>query len=244
MSILAVDNIVAGYGETEILHGVSMRVEPGEAVTLFGPNGCGKSTLMKTIFGLLTPKQGRVMFEDTDITGMATDRLIRMGMSYVPQTGNIFPSLSIEENLEMGAFADGSDIRSRISEMYRMFPDLERSRRQRAGNLSGGQRQMLAFGRALMLRPRLLLLDEPSAGLSPIMAQLIFDRLRDIQGTGIAILIIEHNIRTALAMSDRGYALADGENQLDGSADGLLDNPEIGRLYLGGQVSGVREQGI
>ena len=179
-----------------------------------------KSTLMKTIFGLLTPKQGRVMFEDTDITGMATDRLIRMGMSYVPQTGNIFPSLSIEENLEMGAFADGSDIRSRISEMYRMFPDLERSRRQRAGNLSGGQRQMLAFGRALMLRPRLLLLDEPSAGLSPIMAQLIFDRLRDIQGTGIAILIIEHNIRTALAMSDRGYALADGENQLDGSATG------------------------
>ena len=244
MSILAVDNIVAGYGETEILHGVSMRVEPGEAVTLFGPNGCGKSTLMKTIFGLLTPKQGRVMFEDTDITGMATDKLIRMGMSYVPQTGNIFPSLSIEENLEMGAFADGSDMRSRISEMYRMFPDLERSRRQRAGNLSGGQRQMLAFGRALMLRPRLLLLDEPSAGLSPIMAQLIFDRLRDIQGTGIAILIIEHNIRTALAMSDRGYALADGENQLDGSAVGLLDNPEIGRLYLGGQVSGVREQGI
>ena len=204
MSILAVDNIVAGYGETEILHGVSMRVEPGEAVTLFGPNGCGKSTLMKTIFGLLTPKQGRVMFEDTDITGMETDRLIRMGMSYVPQTGNIFPSLSIEENLEMGAFADGSDMRSRISEMYRMFPDLERSRRQRAGNLSGGQRQMLAFGRALMLRPRLLLLDEPSAGLSPIMAQLIFDRLRDIQGTGIAILIIEHNIRTALAMSEQG----------------------------------------
>ena len=235
MSILAVDNIVAGYGETEILHGVSMHVEAGEAVTLFGPNGCGKSTLMKTIFGLLTPKQGRVVFEDTDITGMETDRLIRMGMSYVPQTGNIFPSLSIEENLEMGAFADDSDMRGRISEMYRMFPDLERSRRQRAGNLSGGQRQMLAFGRALMLRPRLLLLDEPSAGLSPIMAQLIFDRLRDIQGTGIAILIIEHNIRTALAMSDRGYVLADGENQLDGSAAGLLDNPEIGRLYLGGR---------
>ena len=234
MSILAVDNIVAGYGETEILHGVSMRVEPGEAVTLFGPNGCGKSTLMKTIFGLLTPKQGSIVFEDSDITGMPTDRLIRMGMSYVPQTGNIFPSLTIEENLEMGAFVDDTDVRSQVSEMYRIFPDLQRSRRQRAGSLSGGQRQMLAFARALMLRPRLLLLDEPSAGLSPLMAQLIFDRLRDIRSIGIAILIIEHNIRTALEMSDRGYVLADGQNQLDGSASGLLDNPDIGRLYLGG----------
>lgn len=234
MSILSVDSIVAGYGETEILHGVSIRVEPGEAVTIFGPNGCGKSTLMKTIFGLLTPKRGSVVFEDTDITGFPTDKLIRMGMSYVPQTGNIFPSLTIEENLEMGAFADDSEAQTRIAEMYRMFPDLERSRRQRAGSLSGGQRQMLAFGRALMLKPSLLLLDEPSAGLSPIMAQSIFDRLRDIRTTGVAILIIEHNIRTALAMSDRGYVLANGENQLDGSAPILLDNPEIGRLYLGG----------
>ena len=234
MSILSIDNVVAGYGETEILHGVSMHVEQGEAVTIFGPNGCGKSTLMKTIFGLLTPKQGSVFFEDTDITGMPTDRLIRMGMSYVPQTGNIFSSLTIEENLEMGAFVDNNNARARIDEMYTMFPDLRRSRRQRAGSLSGGQRQMLAFGRALMLRPKLLLLDEPSAGLSPIMAQLIFDRLRDIRSMGVAILIIEHNIRTALAMSDRGYVLADGENQLDGSASGLLDNSEIGRLYLGG----------
>ncbi len=236
MSILAVDSVVAGYGETEILHGISMRIEPGEAVTIFGPNGCGKSTLMKTIFGLLTPKQGSIVFEDSDITGMPTDRLIRMGMSYVPQTGNIFPSLTIEENLEMGAFVDDTDVDAQISEMYRIFPDLERSRRQRAGSLSGGQRQMLAFGRALMLRPRLLMLDEPSAGLSPIMAQLIFDRLRDIRSTGVAILIIEHNIRTALAMSDRGYVLADGQNQLEGSASGLLDNPEIGRLYLGGRI--------
>ena len=241
MSILTVDSIVAGYGETEILHGVSMRVEPGEAVTLFGPNGCGKSTLMKTIFGLLTPKQGNVVFEDTDITGMPTDRLIRLGMSYVPQTGNIFPSLTIEENLEMGAFVDDSDAQARIAEIYAMFPDLERSRRQRAGSLSGGQRQMLAFGRALMLRPKLLLLDEPSAGLSPIMSQLIFDRLRDIRATGVAILIIEHNIRTALAMSDRGYVLANGENQLDGSASGLLDNPEIGRLYLGGGLQDAQD---
>ena len=234
MSILTVDSIVAGYGETEVLHGVSIRVEAGESVTIFGPNGCGKSTLMKTIFGLLTPKRGRVNFEDTDITGMPTESLIRMGMSYVPQTNNIFPSLTIQENLEMGAFVDGSNAEAQIAEMYRMFPDLERSRRQRASSLSGGQRQMLAFGRALMLEPRLLLLDEPSAGLSPIMTQLIFDRLYDIQQTGVAILIIEHNIRVALSMSNRGYVLANGENQLDGSAASLLDNPEIGRLYLGG----------
>ena len=241
MSILSVDSIFAGYGETEILHGVSLRVEPGEAVTLFGPNGSGKSTLMKTIFGLLTPRQGSVVFENTDITGMQTDRLIRMGMSYVPQVGNIFPSLTIEENLEMGAFADDTDMRAQIAEMYRMFPDLRRSRRQRAGSLSGGQRQMLAFARALMLKPSLLLLDEPSAGLSPIMAQLIFDRLRDIRGSGVALLIVEHNIHAALAMSDRGYVLADGENRLDGSAAGLLDNPDIGRLYLGGQLSDVEK---
>ena len=234
MSILTVDSIVAGYGETEVLHGVSIRVEAGESVTIFGPNGCGKSTLMKTIFGLLTPKRGSVNFEDADITGMPTESLIRMGMSYVPQTNNIFPSLTIQENLEMGAFVDGSNAEAQIAEMYRMFPDLERSRRQRASSLSGGQRQMLAFGRALMLEPRLLLLDEPSAGLSPIMTQLIFDRLYDIQQTGVAILIIEHNIRVALSMSNRGYVLANGENQLDGSAASLLDNPEIGRLYLGG----------
>ena len=240
MSILTVDGIFAGYGETEILHGVSMRVEPGEAVTIFGPNGCGKSTLMKTIFGLLTPTQGNVVFEDNDITGIPTDRLIRMGMSYVPQTGNIFPSLTIEENLEMGAFVDDSDAPARIAEMYTMFPDLERSKRQRAGGLSGGQRQMLAFGRALMIKPKLLLLDEPSAGLSPIMSQIIFDSLRDIRSTGVAILIIEHNIRTALAMSNRGYALANGENQLDGSATSLLNNPEIGRLYLGGGLQGAQ----
>ena len=241
MSILSVDSIFAGYGETEILHGVSLRVEPGEAVTLFGPNGSGKSTLMKTIFGLLTPRQGSVVFENTDITGMHTDRLIRMGMSYVPQVGNIFPSLTIEENLEMGAFADDTDMRAQIAEMYRMFPDLRRGRRQRAGSLSGGQRQMLAFARALMLKPSLLLLDEPSAGLSPIMAQLIFDRLRVIRGSGVALLIVEHNIHAALAMSDRGYVLADGENRLDGSAAGLLDNPDIGRLYLGGQLSDVEK---
>ena len=234
MSILQAADVFAGYGETEILHGVSVRVEPGEFVTIIGPNGCGKSTLMKTVFGLLTPKRGDVFFEETNITGMPTERLIRMGMSYVPQTDNIFPSLTIEENLEMGAFVDSGAAAGRIAEMYDMFPDLRRSRRQRAGSLSGGQRQMLAFGRALMLQPRLLLLDEPSAGLSPIMVQVIFERLTEIRQSGVAILVVEQNARSALAMSDRGYVLAGGENQIEGSAQNLLDNPEVGRLYLGG----------
>ena len=234
MSILMAADVFAGYGETEILHGVSVRVEPGEFVTIIGPNGCGKSTLMKTVFGLLTPKRGDVFFEETNITGMPTERLIRMGMSYVPQTDNIFPSLTIEENLEMGAFVDSAAAAGRIAEMYDMFPDLRRSRRQRAGSLSGGQRQMLAFGRALMLQPRLLLLDEPSAGLSPIMVQVIFERLTEIRQSGVAILVVEQNARSALAMSDRGYVLAGGENQIEGSAQNLLDNPEVGRLYLGG----------
>ena len=233
-TMLAADDVFAGYGETEILHGVSVHVDAGEFVTIIGPNGCGKSTLMKTVFGLLTPTQGRVVFNGGDITGMPTERLIRMGMSYVPQTGNIFPSLTIEENLEMGAFVDPSAADRRIADMYDMFPDLRRSRRQRASSLSGGQRQMLAFGRALMLEPKLLLLDEPSAGLSPMMVNLIFDRLQDIQRSGVAILVVEQNARSALAISDRGYVLASGENQIDGAAQTLLDNPEVGRLYLGG----------
>lgn len=243
MSILRADNLFVGYGETEILHGVSVRVEPGEFVTIIGPNGCGKSTLMKAVFGLLTPKRGEIFFDDANITGMATDRLIRMGMSYVPQTDNIFPSLTIEENLEMGAFAAGGAAAGRIAAMYEMFPDLRLSRGRRAGSLSGGQRQMLAFGRALMLQPRLLLLDEPSAGLSPIMVGVIFDRLTEIRESGVAILVVEQNARSALAMSDRGYVLASGENQIEGEARSLLDNPEVGRLYLGGQADDGQASG-
>lgn len=234
MSILTADNIFAGYGETQILHGVSITVQEDEFVTIIGPNGCGKSTLMKAVFGLVTPKSGSILFNNSNITGMPTDRLIRMGMSYVPQTDNTFPSLTIQENLEMGAFVDSSIAPARIADMYNMFPDLRTRRKQRAGSLSGGQRQMLAFARALMLRPKLLLLDEPSAGLSPMMAAYIFDRLTDIRQFGVAMLVVEQKARAALAMSDRGYVLSNGENQLEGCAQSLLDNPEVRRLYLGG----------
>lgn len=234
MSLLEVSSVFVGYGETEILHGVSVCVEPGEFVTIIGPNGSGKSTLMKTVFGLLTPKRGSVMFDDADITGTPPQEVVRLGLSYVPQSDNVFPSLTVQENLEMGAFIRSDDISQRVDEMYQLFPDLAERRRQRGGNLSGGQRQMLAFARAMMLDPRLLLLDEPSAGLAPILVETIFDTISRIRESGVAILIVEQNARQALSRCDRGYVLVMGENKLEGEARSLLDDPEVARVYLGG----------
>lgn len=234
MPLLEVSGVVAGYGETEILHGVSLTVDAGEIVTIIGPNGCGKSTLLKTVVGLLTPRAGRIRFQDADIAGRPTERIVRAGLCYVPQTANVFPSLTIRENLEMGAFVRNDDGRARIAEMLALFPDLAARPQQKAGHLSGGQRQMLAIARALMLDPTLLLLDEPSAGLSPAMMGLVFDRMRDINSAGVALLIVEQNARRALRMSHRGYILVAGENRLEGTGAALLDNPEVGSLYLGG----------
>jgi neutral amino acid transport system ATP-binding protein len=234
MSLLEVDGVVAGYGEADILHGVSIQVEAGGFVTIIGPNGSGKSTLMKTIFGLLKPRSGAVFFDGRNITGIPTERLVKLGLSYVPQTNNVFPSLTIEENLEMGAFMDCANSAQRIQQMYALFPDLEKRRGVKAGRLSGGQRQMLALARAMMLEPRLLMLDEPSAGLSPIMTATVFDTLRRIRESGIAILVVEQNARASLSMSDRGYILTNGENRLEDEGRKLLDNPEVARLYLGG----------
>lgn len=234
MPLLEVSAVVAGYGETEILHGVSLSVEDGEIVTIIGPNGCGKSTLMKTIVGLVTPRSGQIRFRDADIAGRATERIIRAGLCYVPQSANVFPSLTIRENLEMGAFVRTDDCRPRIAEMLELFPDLAERPQQKAGNLSGGQRQMLAIARALMLDPTLLLLDEPSAGLSPAMMGLVFDRMRQVNRAGVALLIVEQNARRALRMSHRGYILVAGENRLEDTGAALLDNPEVASLYLGG----------
>ena len=237
MALLEVAGLAAGYGETEILHGVSMRVEAGEIVTIIGPNGCGKSTLMKAIVGLVGVRAGRVSFRGDDISNRATERIVRSGLAYVPQSDNVFPSLTIRENLEMGAFTRKDDFRGRVDEMFALFPDLGSRPSLKAGNLSGGQRQMLAIARALMLDPELLLLDEPSAGLSPAMVGTTFERLRGVNGAGVSLLLVEQNARQALAMSDRGYVLAGGENRLDGPGQALLDDEEVARLYLGGRRS-------
>jgi len=234
MSLLQVSNIVAGYGETEILHGVSIAIEQGHIVTIIGPNGSGKSTLLKAIFGLVKPKKGQVIFQGRDITGLAPETVVRQGLSYVPQSSNIFPSLSINENLEMGAFVRTDDFRQRLEEIYLLFPDLAGRRKDRAGTLSGGQRQMLALARALMLDPALLLLDEPSAGLSPNMVGSVFEKILGINRAGVAILLVEQNAREALQLSSRGYVLASGQNQLEDEGQKLLDNPDVARLYLGG----------
>ena len=234
MPLLDVAGVVAGYGETEILHGVSMSVDQGEVVTIIGPNGCGKSTLMKAIVGLVRVRTGTVCFQERDISGQPPERIVRDGLCYVPQSNNVFPTLTIRENLEMGAFVRNDDHRGRIEEMFQLFPDLAQRPGQRAGSLSGGQRQMLAIARALMLDPVLLLLDEPSAGLSPAMMDNVFERIREINESGVAVLLVEQNAREALNMSDRGYVLVAGENRLEDTGKDLLDNPEVARLYLGG----------
>ena len=234
MNLLRVHEVVSGYGETEILHGVSIAVDDGEIVTIIGPNGSGKSTLLKTIIGLVQAKKGQVSFRGEDITGVAPESIVRKGISYVPQSSNVFPSLTIHENLEMGAFVRTDDFRQRIAEVYDLFPDLAERPRERAGRLSGGQRQMLALARALMLDPVLLLLDEPSAGLAPNLVTLVLDKILGINRTGVAIVLVEQNAHEALRLSKRGYVLAMGQNQLEDRGEKLLDNPEVARLYLGG----------
>jgi ABC-type branched-subunit amino acid transport system ATPase component len=235
VALLDVRHINSGYGEMTILRDISMRVDAGEVVTLIGPNGAGKSTLLKTIFGLLMPTEGRIRFEDTDITGFKPPTLVRRGMSYVPQVDNVFPSLTVQENLEMGAFVRSDGFAERLEEMYTFFPTLRLKRKQRVGGLSGGERQMVAMGRALMLDPRLLLLDEPSAGLSPRLVGMVFEKMAEINHAGVALLIVEQNARQALRLSHRGYVLASGQVRLEGRGDQLLSDAEVGRLYFGGR---------
>ncbi|MEX0800701.1 MAG: ABC transporter ATP-binding protein [Dehalococcoidia bacterium] len=232
-AILQAEGVYAGYGEVEILHGVSLTVNEGEIVAVIGPNGAGKSTLLKAIFGLVPVSNGSVRLLGHDVTNLATDRIVAEGMSYVPQTDNVFPSLTIEENLEMGAYTRRNGIGDRLDHVFGLFPDIAPRRRERAGRLSGGQRQMLALARALMLDPRVLLLDEPSASLSPKMVDSIFEKIAHVNREGVAILLIEQNAREALGFSSRAYVLAMGENRFEGDAQGILDNEEVGKLYLG-----------
>lgn len=234
MSLLKGESINSGYGDMEVLHEVSFHVEEGEIISIIGPNGAGKSTLLKTIFGLLKPTKGRVIFKGNSITGLAPDRIVRQGMAYVPQVDNVFPSLTAKENLEMGAFIRKNDFSNRLEEVYELFPFLKKRRRQRVGKMSGGERQMVAMGRALMLDPELLMLDEPSAALAPKLAEMIFERITAINETGVSILIVEQNAKESLKLADRGYVLAEGQNRFEGTGKELLSNPDIGRLYLGG----------
>ena len=232
--MLTVDGVTTGYGEMEVLRNVSLTVGEGEIVSIIGPNGAGKSTAMKVVFGLLKPWQGTIRFQGEEIGGLLPDQIVRKGMCYVPQVDNVFPSLTVEENLEMGAFVLSTPLKERKERVFALFPRLAERRRQRAGKMSGGERQMVAMGRALMLDPKLLLLDEPSAGLAPFLVDMIFERIADINRMGVAILMVEQNARKSLALAHRAYVLANGQNRIDGPGDALLNDPEVGRLYLGG----------
>jgi neutral amino acid transport system ATP-binding protein len=232
--LLYTENLVAGYvPEVDILNGVSIKVGEGEIVTVIGPNGAGKSTLIKAIFGLLRPRGGLVQLRGEDITGLRPNTITRRGMSYVPQLDNVFESLSVAENLEMGSI-DRSSTNDRVEAMYELFPRLGERRRQAAGTMSGGERQMVAMARALMPEPQVLLLDEPSAGLAPAFVEAIFERVEAINRHGVTIVMVEQNARRALAMSDRGYVLDLGQDRFEGPGRELLDDPKVAELYLGG----------
>ncbi len=232
-TVLEAHGVVTGYGEVDILHGASVAVREGEMVAVIGPNGAGKSTLLKALFGLLPVRSGKVVMKGEDVSNLPPDRMVLKGLSYVPQVDNVFASLTINENLEMGGFVRQNGLHDRIEQVYALFPDLAGRRGEIAGRLSGGQRQMLALARALMLDPDVLLLDEPSASLSPKMVGAIFERIGIINEAGTAILLVEQNAREALSLCHRGYVLAMGVNRLDGDAKELLVNEEVGRLYLG-----------
>lgn len=234
MPLLDIRALHSGYGEANILKGIDLRVEPNEIVVIVGPNGAGKSTVLKSLFGLAVVHQGEIFYSDQNITHLRSDRLVRLGICYVPQSQNVFPTLSVQENLEMGAFVRRDDFRGQLSQIYDLFPPLQEKRHQPAGTLSGGQRQMVAMGRALMVKPQLLLLDEPTAGLSPRYVEQIFEIIGDINRLGVSILMVEQNAKPALRQADRGYVLATGTNRYEDTGANLLNNPQIAEMFLGG----------
>ncbi len=233
MGILEVTEMVTGYGDAEIVHGIDLGVEPEEMVCIIGPNGAGKSTVMRAVFGLIDVWEGQVVLADTDVTGYRPDEITRVGASYVPQRNNVFPNLTVRENLEMGAYVDADVTEADFQQVYDRFPILEERKNQKAGTMSGGQRQMVAMGAGLMIDPDILLVDEPSAGLAPDLVEEMFQRVRRIKEQGTAVLMVEQNARQALRYSDRGYVLDQGENRFVGSGEELLESEEIKELYLG-----------
>ena len=234
MTYLSGENLVAGYGGADILHGCSIDVSEGEIAVIVGPNGSGKSTAMKAIFGMLNLKSGNVKIKGEDITSLSVFERVKKGMAFVPQTNNVFTSLTVEENLEMGAFLQQDDFSSTMEDVYALFPVLKDKRKQEAGELSGGQRQQVAVGRALMTKPKVLILDEPTAGVSPIIMDELFDRIIEVSKTGISILMVEQNAKQALNIADKGFVLSQGENKFTGTGISLLNNKEVRKSFLGG----------
>jgi branched-chain amino acid transport system ATP-binding protein len=229
------ENMTGGYGNgPDIINSCSVKVERGEIVSILGPNGAGKSTAMKAMLGLLNLKSGSIKIDGKDITKLSPQDRVKEGISFVPQTKNVFAGMTVEENLEMGAFLVLDDYRSIIDEIYSLFPILREKRNQLVGELSGGQRQQVALGRALMIRPSVLMLDEPTAGVSPIVMDELFDHIVKVKRTNVAILMVEQNAKQALNISDRGYVLVTGENRYSGTGQELLNNPEVRKSFLGG----------
>ncbi|MBN4066406.1 MAG: ABC transporter ATP-binding protein [Hyphomicrobiales bacterium] len=228
------DNLFGGYGGADILRGCSVGVDRGEIVVIVGPNGAGKSTAMKALLGMLDMREGKVQLDGKDITNQSPQDRVAAGMAFVPQTSNVFTGLSVEENLEMGAFLRQDDFTGTMEEIFDLFPILKEKRHQMAGELSGGQRQQVAVGRALMTQPSVLMLDEPTAGVSPIVMDELFDRILEIRETGVAILMVEQNARQALNIADRGYVLVTGENRFTDTGEALLANAEVRKSFLGG----------
>ena len=227
-------NLTAGYGGVDIINNIHLSVKEGEITVIVGPNGAGKSTVMKSLLGMLNLTEGNVIFSDNEITQMLPQDRVKLGIAFVPQNQNVFTGMSVEENLEMGGFLRKDNILETIDEIYQLFPVLKEKRNQNVGELSGGQRQQVAFGRALMTKPKILMLDEPTAGVSPIVMDELFSRIIEVGKTGVGILMVEQNAKQALAIADRGYVLVNGKNNREGTGKELLNNPEVRKSFLGG----------
>ena len=234
MSSLVGKKLTAGYGGVDIIKDINLEVNQGEIVVIVGPNGAGKSTAMKALLGMLSLTSGSVEYSEKEITKMLPQNRINLGLAFVPQTQNVFTGMTVQENLEMGGFLREDEITHTINDVYNLFPILKEKSSQNAGELSGGQRQQVAFGRALMTKPKILMLDEPTAGVSPIVMDELFSRILEVRKTGVGILMVEQNAKQALGIADRGYVLVNGKNSREGSGQDLLNNPEVRKSFLGG----------